>query len=93
MVLPPSTSRILYVALDKMDKALSGAWLLVVVKPVGAILVLNVGTSFKAVTSTEELLVPAAKLAVAFAAPLLSVMLAMSNTRKPGVGLSIFVFF
>ena len=93
IVLPPSLSCITNPFMGIL-KALDAAWLLEVGTETGAtVLLVKVGASFKAVTRTVELLMPAAKVLVAFAAPLLSVMLAMSNTRKPGVGLSIFVFW
>ena len=67
-------------------------WLLVVVNELGETLRVYTGPSLVAVTNTEDLLLPAMKVAVALDAALLSVMLRMSNVRTPGVGLSIFAF-
>ena len=63
------------------------------VNEVGAVFGEKVGPSLVAVTNTEDLLLPAMKVAVALDAALLSVMLVMSNVRTPAVGLSRLVFW
>ena len=66
---------------------------MVVVNELGEALLVYTGPSLVAVTNTEDLLLPAMKVAVALDAALLSVMLIMSNVRTPGVGLSRLVFW
>ncbi len=52
-----------------------------------------VGGSLTGTTVTEGAEVPNETLAVALAAPLLSVMLVISKLRRPALGLSILVFW